>query len=346
MLKNKLSFVSSKISKSVSARLFLCAFLCVPLISCGDKNSEDDVPLVAVTQIIEHRALDQEREGFIKSLESAGLRDQDDFRIIVDMAQGNVATSTQIAQKFVSLHPKVIVAFSTPSAQTAVSVSKRAGVPVVFSAVTDAKSSKIVSSYDAPRPENVTGVVDYIPPHAYISFIQKVFPHARRIGVIFNAGEANSIAIIHDLRTAFDSAGLTYVPATVSKASEVTQAAQSLVGKVDMLFIPNDNTAVSAISSIVRVGEKNKIPIIAADFGSFAEGVMGVMGYDRDALGQAVGRIVVDILQHNKKASDIPVVTDHEILMYVNRDAAVRMGYTLPNNLDDVQVVGDTEINL
>lgn len=311
------------------------------LTSCGE-NADNTEPLIGVTQIIEHKALDQERYGFLKAIEQS---DMDDVRIVVDIAQGNIATATQIAQKFAHQNPKVIVTFSTPSAQSALSVAARADIPVVFSAVTDALSSRIVSTYDTPRPENVTGVVDYIPPIEYINYIKMVMPNARHIGIMYNAGEANSAHMVNELKDAFEKAGLSYTLAAVSKSSDVTQAAQSLVGKVDVIFVPNDNTVVAAISSVVAVAEKHKLPVLAADFGSFASGVMGVIGYDREMLGRACAEIVLEIMEKGTPASHIPIKTQHELLMFVNQDAAKRMGYALPaQGLDDVRVVDDTGI--
>lgn len=302
--------------------------LLILLASCQKQPSsgQSDKKIIAITQIIDHKALDQERLGFIEGLQEAFPEGSLDIRF--ENAQGNIATATQIATKFISLKPALIFALSTPSAQACILPSGKAGVPVVFSAVTDPLFGKLISTKNTPRPENVTGVSDNISAKDQLIFIKKLFPKVMRLGVLYNPGEPNSVAIIKDLEVQAPSLGLTLVFGTASKTSDVASASQYLVGKVDAIFVPNDNTFVSSIQSVLNIGEKHKLPIIVADEGSFDAGAMAMVGYDRFALGKRAAQQALRILK-GEKASDIPIFYDHPLHYRVNEKVAQKMGIVL-----------------
>lgn len=320
----RLSLVSTLLSLS----------LLLPACQKQSNSSQSDKKIIAITQIVDHKALDQERLGFIEGLKESFPGDTLDIRF--ENAQGNIATATQIATKFISLKPALIFAISTPSAQACALLAGKAGIPIVFSAVTDPVFGKLVSTMDSSRPENVTGVSDNIPVKDQILFIKKILPHVKRIGVTYNPGEANSVIIAKDLEEEASSLGLQVIFGTASKTSDVTSAAQHLVGKVDVIFVPNDNTVVSSIQSVLSVGEKNKLPVIVADEGSFEAGAVAMVGYNRFTLGKRAAEQASRILK-GEKASEIPVLHDHSLHYRINEDAASKMGAHL--DPDAVQMI-------
>ncbi len=325
---------------SQKAKKLLTLTLASLLILTGcQKQHVPNLKTIALTQIIEHKAIDAEREGFIAGLKEAGFEDGKNISIHFENAQGSIATAAQIATKFISLKPAMIVALTTPSAQSVVLAASKTDIPVIFSTVTDPVGAKIVTQNEAPRTDNVTGISDYLSASAQLDCIQKLLPHAKKIGVIYNPGEANSLLIMKDLKAEALKRGLQIVEATASKTSDVVTAAQSLIGKVDAIHIPNDNTAVASIGSIIAVGEKNKIPVFAADTGSFDAGVVAIAGYDRFLLGKRLAEYAIKILK-GEKASALPVLRDHPVQFYVNIDAAKKMGMPLDPVLDKKKLQG------
>ena len=298
------------------------------LSSCQKQNvaKQSDKKIVAITQIIDHKALDQERLGFLSGIKEAFPDESLDIRF--ENAQGNIATATQIATKFISMNPALIFALSTPSAQACIIPAGKAGIPIVFSAVTDPLFGKLISTQGAPRPENVTGVSDSIPAKEQLAFVKKLLPLVQRVGVLYNPGEPNSVSISKDLESAAPLFNMTLTFGTASKTSDVAAAVQHLVGKVDVIFVPNDNTFVSSIQSVLSVAEKHKLPVIVADEGSFEAGALAMVGYDRFALGKIAAGQAIRILK-GEKASDIPVVKDHPLHFRVNEEVASKMGIHL-----------------
>ncbi len=285
---------------------------------------------VAVTSIVEHPALDAARDGIKDALAEKGFKDGENMTFMFQTAQGNPATAAQIARQYVGESPDVIVPISTPSAQAVVSAAG-GNVPVVFTAVTDPKGAQLVSDLDHPGG-NVTGVSDLLPLADHLALIREVLPDAKSLGVIFNSGEANSVALVERLRELAPGAGFDLEEATATKSSEVQQAARSLVGKVDAIYIPTDNTVVSAFEAVAQVARENKVPLFAGDTDSVKRGAIAAVGFNYYDIGKQTGEIVARVL-NGEKPGDIPVVFASGSNLVVNKKAAEAMGVELSPGL-------------
>ena len=305
--------------------------LLLTILSLKNTNSNEKQTTVAISQIVEHASLDQEREGLLLALKDAGYVEGKNLKIIYQNAQGSTVTATQIAQKQVSLNPNVIVAISTPSAQSVLAAIGDRKIPLVFTAVTDPVQARLVKDLKHPG-KGVTGVSDYLTPESQLSFVKKLVPDLKNLGIIYNPGETNSGASYKELLGAAPAFGVRLIAATASRTSEVAAAAKSLVGRVEAIYIPTDNTAVSAIESIVRVGVEHKIPILAGDIGSALHGAVGVAGYNRRLLGKLAGEKVVQLLR-NGSSHELSIERHHPVEITINRAAAIKMGVQIPNDI-------------
>src|SRR5262245_218349 len=284
---------------------------------------------VAVTAIVEHPALDAARDGVKDELKAAGFETGKGFKFEYQSAQGNSGTAAQIARKYVGDKPDAIVAIATPSAQAVVAATK--DVPVVFSAVTDPVAAKLVKNWDASGT-NVTGVSDMSPLDKHLELIKKVTPQAKRVGVIYSPGEANSVAIVEALKKAAPAAGLTVVEAAAARTVDVPSATQSLVGKADVIYAPTDNNVMSAFEGIVKVAQQSKLPIVAADTDAVRRGAVAALGLNYYDLGRQTGKIVVRILK-GEMPGTIAAQVSNTFELHVNPAAAAKQGATLPDEL-------------
>ncbi|NYT77326.1 ABC transporter substrate-binding protein [Alcaligenaceae bacterium] len=280
---------------------------------------------VAVTSIVEHPALDAVKDGVRQALTDAGYTDAKGLKWQFQTAQGNTAIAAQIARKYVGDNPDVIVAIATPSAQAVVAATKT--IPVVYSAVTDPIAAQLVSTMDASGT-NVTGVSDALVLEKQIELIKKVVPEAKRVGMVYNPGEANSVVVVKRLRELLPQAGMTLVEATAARTVDVGAAARSLVGKVDVIYTNTDNNVVSAYEALVKVGNDTKLPLIASDTDSVKRGAIAALGVNYRDLGMQTGKMVVRILK-GEKPGDIPSETSSKLELYVNPAAAKAQGVTL-----------------
>ena len=331
-----LPIVIKKISYILPFLSFLAAHS-----SYSDEPSKSSLPIIAITQIVQHGSLDQEYKGILSALKDAGYEDGKTMKLVFANAQGNLSTASLIADQFTSIHPSVVIAISTPSAQTLVKPMRDREVPLVFTAVTDPLEAKLVTTLST-RPEGVTGVSDALSPGPQLDLVLKLVPHAQNIGVVYNSGETNSAKAVQQLQEEATKRGLTLVTATADKSSEILSSTTKLVGKVDAIYVPNDNTAVASIEIIAQLGKKFKIPVFAGDVGSVERGAVAAQAYDRVVLGKAAGDLAVKILK-GKKAGDLAIETDHPLLLMVNLKAAEEMGVTIPNDVKDkAKLIGET----
>ncbi|RKF18464.1 ABC transporter substrate-binding protein [Alginatibacterium sediminis] len=284
---------------------------------------------VAITQIVEHPALDAVRQGVQDELLEQGYVLDENLKWSYESAQGSPATAAQIAKKFAGDNPDVIVAIATPSAQAAAASAR--GIPVIFSAVTDPVAAKLVKGLDQPGAF-VTGTSDMSPIAKHLELVLKVVPGAKRIGVIYNPGEANSVSLVELVKLHAAEMNLTVVEGAATKSSDVQTAARSLVGKVDAIYLPTDNTVISALEAVIKVGEQNKIPVISADTESVSRGAVAAQGFNYYDVGRQTGVMVAKVLS-GTPTSDIPVEGVEKVELVVNPGAAQRMGIELPSEL-------------
>jgi putative ABC transport system substrate-binding protein len=282
---------------------------------------------VAVTSIVEHPALDAARDGIKEELAAEGFKDGDQIKFVFENAQGQPATAAQIARKFVGDNPAVIVPISTPSAQAVVAATK--DIPVVFTAVTDPVGAQLVTSREHPGG-NVTGLSDMSPLADHLALIKEITPNVKTLGVVYNPGEANSVSLINRLKELVGPAGITLVESPATKSGEVQQATRALVGKVDAIYIPTDNTVVSALEGAIAVAVENKIPLYAGDTDSVKRGALATIGFNYHDIGVETGKVVARVLK-GEKPGDIPVAFATGTDLYVNKGAAAKMGVTLPD---------------
>ncbi|ANL67626.1 ABC transporter substrate-binding protein [Rhizobium phaseoli] len=284
---------------------------------------------VAVTAIVEHPALDAARKGVLDVLTAAGYKEGENLKFVFESAQGNPATAAQIARQFAGDEPNVIVPISTPSAQAVVSATR--DIPVVFTAVSDPLGAQLVKNMDKPGG-NVTGLSDMSPVGEHLALIKEILPKVKTIGYLYNSGEANSVSLLAVLKAEAEKAGLTVVESAATKSAEVQGAARALVGRADAIYIPTDNTIISALEGAVAVAEESKLPLFTADTDSVSRGSIAALGFNYYDVGKQTGEIVVRVLK-GENPGDIAVKTAAGSDLVVNKAEAAKMGVTLPESV-------------
>ncbi|XPV77791.1 MAG: ABC transporter substrate-binding protein [Desulfovibrio sp.] len=284
-----------------------------------------DGPVFSISQIVEHPSLDAVQNGFKDRMKE--LAPTASFN--VHIAQGNPATNTQIANQMLGEQPNVVVAITTPSAQAV--AQKIKDLPVVFTAVSDPVAAGLVKALDTPG-DNITGMTDMSPMDKHLALVKRFVPEMKSLGTIYNAGESNSIVMTNALEEECKKSGITLERATVANSSGVYQAAKSLVGRCDAIFIPLDNTVVSVLESVIKVCEQNQLPLLTFDTDSVARGSIAGMAMDYYKMGQQTADIAFRIYK-GASPKDIPVETIKQLELVINLKAAKAMGVTVPDDL-------------
>ena len=284
---------------------------------------------IGIIQIVEHPALDAARKGFQDVLKEKGWADKVTYDY--QNAQGDMPTAQTIAEKFAADKDDLILAIATPTAQAAAKATN--SIPILITAVTDPVTAGLVKSLDQPGT-NVTGTTDMNPVDKQIELLKQLVPGAKRIGVIYNAGEVNSGVQVKLVKQVAQGLGLTVVEATVANSNDVSQAAQSLVGRVDAIYVPTDNTVVSAAAAVIQVAEKAKLPIVSGERSVVDAGALATIGIDYYKLGRQTGEMAIQVLQ-GKKPADLPVEAQKEYAVVVNGKAAKAIGVNIPQAILD-----------
>lgn len=294
------------------------------LTGCG-KNIKNEVINIGINQLVEFEALDQCREGFIQALEENGYIDGENIKIDYQNAQGDMNIAQTISKKFASEKKDLIFAIATPSAQASYNATK--DIPILISAVTDPVKAGIVKSMDKPGT-NVSGTSDYLPVEKQLDLMKRLVPNAKRIGVLFNTSEVNSEVQIDELKKAAKEYEI--VTLGITSTNEVNNAINSLVKKIDVLFVPTDNLVVSSMPIIVRSTLQAKIPIIASEQGSVESGALATAGINYYKLGYETGKMAVEVIK-GADISDMPLKTSEETDIFINENTLKALDIPTPS---------------
>ena len=282
---------------------------------------------IGISQIVPHPALDAAVQGFKDALAEAGFAN-----VTYDLqnAEGDMATTASIAQKFAGDDLDLVLGVATPSSQAL--AKEITDKPILFTAVTDPVGAGLVTDPDAPSA-NVTGVSDMQPIKPILELVKTFRPDAKTVGMVYNAGESNSVFLVEQAEKDAATMGLTIVKAPAGTSAEVQAAAKSLIGRADAIAVIGDNTAVSALEAIIKVCEENKIPLVAGDPDSVKRGAVACYGFDYYDLGKQTGAMAAKILSGTPIA-DIPVQFAENLQLSVNEKAAAAQDVTIPAGPD------------
>ncbi len=302
--------------------------------SNDDANSEEadsgETFVIGASQFVEHPSLDAAFDGFKQAIEDAGLNVEYDFQN-AQADQNNVKT---ISDNLVADNVDLIFANATPSALGAQNATT--DIPILFTSVTDAVETGLVESMDNAGG-NITGVVDLHPGsiEKTMEFIDTYFPDSN-IGIVYNAGEANSVIQIDAVNEAVKGTSLEVSERTVSTSAEVQQAAMTLAGDVDVFFIFTDNTVVSAFDSVVGVADEQQIPLFVGEPDSLEGGGFATYGIDYFTIGYRTGEMAVEILRDGKSPADIKPEYPSDMQLMINKTAAEKQNVEWNDEWDDI----------
>lgn len=313
------------------------------LAACGSSDEEKEgssdkekTYKIGATQIVEHPSLNEAFEGFKKALDDKGVKYEVDFQ----NAQGDQSNVATISNNFVAANVDLIFANSTPSALGALQATE--DIPIVFTSVTDAVEAGLIESMDA-KDTNVTGVLDLHPDaiEKTVEFIDENFEGAK-VGLLYNAGEQNSIIQIEAIEEAVEGTSLSVSKRTVANSAEVQQAANTLIGDVDVLYIITDNTVVSALDTVVDVANNHEVPLVVGEPDSLEKGAFATFGIDYHTIGYRSGEMAADILTGEAKVEDIEVEYPADIQLFINKDAADKQGVKWNEDWDkNAEIIGN-----
>ncbi len=314
-----------KVVRKLLAPLLVVGILLTSLISLHQLKADKkkDVFRIGISQFITHQSLDATREGFVDELAKQGYIEGENIEIDLQNAQGEQRNLKTISQQL-SESSDVVLAIATPSAQSLANTTQT--TPVIFSAVTDPVSAKLVESREHPGG-NVTGTSDQSSDaiSTQINLIKKVLPKAKSIGILYTQSEPNSVVQKDEAKRLLEEKGFTVVEKTILDSNNVKAAAESLMTEVDMVFVPTDNIISSTMETVKQVSIKHKVPVFGGSTEMVALGGLYNYGTNYEELGRQTARMLIRVLK-GENPENIAVELPEKLELHTNQEMADALG--------------------
>ena len=314
-----------KVVRKLLAPLLVVGILLTSLISLHQLKADKkkDVFRIGISQFITHQSLDATREGFVDELGKQGYIEGKNIEIDLQNAQGEQRNLKTISQQLAE-SSDVVLAIATPSAQSLANTTQT--TPVIFSAVTDPVSAKLVESREHPGG-NVTGTSDQSSDaiSTQINLIKKVLPKAKTIGILYTQSEPNSVVQKDEAKRLLEEKGFTVVEKTILDSNNVKAAAESLMAEVDMVFVPTDNIISSTMETVKQVSIKHKVPVFGGSTEMVAVGGLYNYGTNYEELGRQTARMLIRVLK-GEKPENIAVELPEKLELHTNQEMADALG--------------------
>ena len=314
-----------KVVRKLLAPLLVVGILLTSLISLHQLKADKkkDVFRIGISQFITHQSLDATREGFVDELAKQGYIEGKNIEIDLQNAQGEQRNLKTISQQLAE-SSDVVLAIATPSAQSLANTTQT--TPVIFSAVTDPVSAKLVESREHPGG-NVTGTSDQSSDaiSTQINLIKKVLPKAKTIGILYTQSEPNSVVQKDEAKRLLEEKGFTVVEKTILDSNNVKAAAESLMAEVDMVFVPTDNIISSTMETVKQVSIKHKVPVFGGSTEMIAVGGLYNYGTNYEELGRQTARMLVRVLK-GEKPENMAVELPEKLELHTNQEMADALG--------------------
>ncbi|MFB8590473.1 ABC transporter substrate binding protein [Enterococcus casseliflavus] len=297
------------------------------LAACGESSNtseeNDGTKTVGVLQLVEHGSLNAAYEGFKEGLAEAGYTEGENLTIEYQNAQNSQDNLKSMSERLVNASPDLLLGIATPAAVSL--ANETTDTPIVVTAVTDLVGAKLADSNEEPG-RNITGTSDMVPIEQQINLLLSIVPDAKTIGIMYNAGEANSKIQADLAEEALKAAGVDVKVLTANTTNDVQQVTTSLAKDVDGIYVPTDNTFASAAAIVGEVAKETKTPIVAGSVEQVDDGALATYGIDYKSLGIQTGKLAAKILDGDAEPATTPVETADNLELVVNEEMAAALG--------------------
>ena len=324
---------SKKLMKGVAIAT-IAAMSMGMLAGCGGGKEEAKEYKVGVVQLVQHGSLDEANAGMIAGLADNGFVEGENLVVKQENAQNDQSNLQSIAQAFIADEVDLILAIATPAAQ--VMAANTEEIPIVGTAITSFEGAGLVESDEAPG-YNVTGTNDMNPVEEQVNLLLQLKPDAKVIGTIYTAAEVNSQIQVDLLDKVAAAKGLTVEKRTIQNVNDIQQAAQSLVGVADALWLPTDNNVASAMPNVVGVTDPAGIITITGEESMTVAGGTATYSFSYYDIGYNAGVMAAQILKGEADPATLPVQSPkaEDLTAIINTDAVELLGLEVPQDLMD-----------
>lgn len=319
------------------------AAMMVMMTGCGSTSeSSDGTVTIGISQFAEHGSLDNCREGFLAGLAEEGFVEGENLVVDYQNAYADMGTAGQISGGFVSDKVDLICAIATPTAQSAYNTAMDAGIPVIYTAVTDPVAAQLADENGNPVGE-VTGTSDKLPIEAQLQMMRNLLPEAKKLGIMYTTSEANSVSAISEYKELAPKYGFELIEKGITTTADIPLAADDLLSQVDCITNLTDNTVVASLPTILEKANEKNVPVFGSEIEQVKIGCLAAEGLDYIALGKQTGQMAAKVLKNEAKASELAFEIITEPGFYINTKVAENLEITVTDDMlnDAVEVFAD-----
>ncbi len=290
---------------------------------------------IGIVQHIENNAFLEMREGFLSRMKELGYGED---RLSVDYknAQGDIGTLNAICQGMAREGLDLIVTIATPATQAMVNTETE--TPIIFVSVANPVAAGVLSTMEKPD-KNATGTSNLIPVDRIFELAEQLTPGVKTYGILYNLSETNAVSTVNKAKEYLDGKGIAYKEATVANSSEVQQAAQSLIGNVDALYIPVDSMVQTAMPQVAQLAVESKIPVYGSSPVMVSSGALATVSVSDTKIG-GMSADMADRYFKGTPIADIPSVRLEESTVVINAATAEAIGVKVPESLSSAAFIG------
>ena len=296
-------------------------------VACTSQEKSDTLT-VGIIQLTDNGAFTDMREGFINRLRELGYT-EDKLIIVEKSAQGDMSNLNSICQEMVNSGVDLVATIATPASQSMVNMNT--DIPVIFISVGDPTGAGIISNMEKPD-KNATGTSNAIPVDEMFKMADSLTPGIETYGILYNTSEKNSVTTVEKAKVYFDTNGIQYVEAVVPDSSEVQQATQSLIGKVDAIFVPNDSKVQAAMPQVADIAKTAQIPVYGSSAVMVESGAFATISISDIEIG-ALSADMADQVLKGTQIDQIPAITVSNFTTVINKETASEIGVELSKDI-------------
>ena len=325
--------------KKVISLVLILAMAISLLCGCGASEAKDDNVLkVAIVQQLDHSSLDEIRNAIEAQLKARAEEKGLTVEISYDNGQNDASMLNQIGTQVVADKPDMIIPIATLAAQSMVTAAEGTNIPIVYAAISDPESAGLTGI------STVTGVSDALNTPFILDMMLAAQPDIECVGLLYSNSEVNSLTPIAEAKAYLDAKGIAYLEKTGTTAGEIVEAAASLVGRVQAVFTPTDNSVMAAEASVAELLNADGIAHYTGADSFVFSGAFTTCGVNYTELGSKAADMAFDILMGGE-IGDFHIMDGGIITVNTDTAAAIGVDYsvfsTMANTVNAVTTVVD-----
>jgi putative ABC transport system substrate-binding protein len=207
-------------------------------------------------------------------------------------------------------------------------------IPVVFMVVADPVGSQVIVSYEKTGRANVTGTRNRVPETVNINAIRSYFPAFKRLGLLYNTNEHNSVIKVQEIAELAKTMNFELVALELELGSDGKPKTESIpvrmaeldAANVDFIYLGSSSFLDVHRDIFTQSAVDHGIPVLSPyeRLVRDSHALLSIAARYQD-VGRLAGRQVKYILIDGQKPGDLPVLSVDQYAYVINMTTARKL---------------------